>query len=423
MKKFYIVFFLLAPFSLYAYLDPGTGSLLLYAIVGIASSLLFFLRNLGYSIVEFLFSKSSTRSTPKTLPDIVIHSEGGRYWQVFESILEAFSKKNIPVAYVTPEKNDPAFEWAKAHPSITVINPGNEMMTLSWLNHIETKLVLSTTPGLDVYMWKKSKKVKRYAHIFHSPTTVEFYEFFALSFYDDIICSGEFQKPGIIELDTKRNLEQKNFHIAGLSYYDYMLKEMKNLPEAKNSGKKTILYAPTWGLRSSLDNAEQTIQILLDANYDVIFRPHPQSFISDKEIIDSILNTFKKNTAFLLDKNRTAIEAMHKSDCMITDFSGVMFDYLYLFNKPVILATVDAPVGGYEAEEIESELWDVTMGKKLSIAYPENPDQLVDTIKNAIKNKDTIKDEILKVRDETIMNFGKAGEAIVDVSLKILNSL
>jgi CDP-glycerol glycerophosphotransferase (TagB/SpsB family) len=155
----------------------------------------------------------------------------------------------------------------------------------------------------------------------------------------------------------------------------------------------------------------------------VIFRPHPQSFISDKEIIDSILNTFKKNTAFLLDKNRTAIEAMHKSDCMITDFSGVMFDYLYLFNKPVILATVDAPVGGYEAEEIESELWDVTMGKKLSIAYPENPDQLVDTIKNAIKNKDTIKDEILKVRDETIMNFGKAGEAIVDVSLEILNSL
>ena len=114
---------------------------------------------------------------------------------------------------------------------------------------------------------------------------------------------------------------------------------------------------------------------------------------------------------------------MHKSDCMITDFSGVMFDYLYLFNKPVILATVDAPVGGYEAEEIESELWDVTMGKKLSIAYPENPDQLVDTIKNAIKNKDTIKDEILKVRDETIINFGKAGEAIVDVSLKILNSL
>ena len=40
-----------------------------------------------------------------------------------------------------------------------------------------------------------------------------------------------------------------------------------------------------------------------------------------------------------------------------------------------------------------------------------------------LKNKDTIKDEILKVRDETIMNFGKAGEAIVDVSLEILNSL
>ena len=34
LKYFYCLFFLLVPVYAFAYLDPGTGSLLLYAVIG-----------------------------------------------------------------------------------------------------------------------------------------------------------------------------------------------------------------------------------------------------------------------------------------------------------------------------------------------------------------------------------------------------
>lgn len=100
--------------------------------------------------------------------------------------------------------------------------------------------------------------------------------------------------------------------------------------------EKTVLYAPSWGTRSSINTfGPEMIEKLLAGGMKVIFRPHPQSFISDKEKLDDLFNKFAKNENFILDKNKTGMESMANSDLMISDFSGVIFDYYYLFNKPV----------------------------------------------------------------------------------------
>ena len=104
LKYFYCLFFLLVPVYAFAYLDPGTGSLLLYAVIGIASSVIFALRNLWYRILELVFSGKGKNAARKDLPDIVFHSEGKKYWHIFQSVIEALLKKTFRVLILLPIK-------------------------------------------------------------------------------------------------------------------------------------------------------------------------------------------------------------------------------------------------------------------------------------------------------------------------------
>jgi len=216
------VFLFLVPSLTWAYLDPGTGSLLVYALVGMLASAAFALRNAFYWLKGLVLSGSRVKIRGNA--DIVFHSEGGKYWHVFEPVVRAMIELKQPVCYVTPDRSDPAFslqcEW------FSVACPGSEFATIAWMNRVRAKVVVSTTPHLDVYMWKRSPSVGRYVHLFHAPDGIDFYEKYALCFYDDILTVGEFQEAAITRLDSLRNLPPKNFYPVGCTYFDYMLREL-----------------------------------------------------------------------------------------------------------------------------------------------------------------------------------------------------
>ncbi len=426
MRWFYVAFFLLiAPYYAFAYLDPGTGSLLLYAVIGIASSIIFALRNLWYRMIEFFFSKKSGGTTEKkALPDIVFHSEGGKYWQVFKPMIQELLKRNIECAYITPDKTDEGLLFAKENTLYRPINPGKEMMTISYLNNIKTKLVISTTPGLDVYMWKRSKHVEKYIHVFHAPTGIDLYEKYGLSFYDCIFSVGDFQEAAQNKLDDYRGLSHKKFYPTGCLYYDYMVEELKSVNQDEAGDGNTILYAPSWGARSSVVKyGTKIIEKLLETNMNVIFRPHPQSFVSDKQIIEDIKKHFTGNASFSFDTNRTGITSMIKSELLVTDLSGVLFDYAYLFNKPILIVNYETKLGGYEAEELGDEAWDVKASLELAEKAGDDIENLPNQIMSIKQNNEQISEKILKFKQENIYNFACAGKAAADNIVKILEEL
>ena len=409
MRTTYLFFFLFLPVFTHAYLDPGTGSLLVYAVIGILTSLGFLLRGLWYHLIGLFFSTGSN-VRGKIMPDLVFHSEGGRYWQVFEPIISACLAKGIPCAYITPDKKDPAHTFENDSGLFLVIRPGSEAATIAYLNKIKTKVVVSTTPGLDVYMWKRSKHVSRYVHIFHAPTSVAFYEKYALSFYDDIFTVGFFQDPEINQLDLLRNLPEKKLYPVGLSYFDYMLKKMETFKRSRNDF--TVLYAPTWGLRSSLNlYGHKILDILVQENYRIIFRPHPQSAISDKDIMGSIVSVYKDHPLVEFDYNPTSIAAMANSDLLITDLSGIFFDYAFLCSRPIILTGSEVSFAGYEAEDMTTVPWELEAPKQFSHDLKGNIESIPAVISEIRTMYASAEDNIMAFRDRNICNFGNAGEA------------
>ncbi len=390
------------------YLDPGTGSLLLYAIVGITTTVLFALRGFWYSLRSKVFM--GKKGAVKEMPDLVFQSEGGKYWQVFQPVLKALDKYDIKYGFVTSDKNDPVF--TSGLKNVVAVCPGKELMTLSYMNRIKAKIVVSTTPQLDVYMLKRSKHVGKYVHLFHAPADIGMYEMYAFDNYDTLLCTGPYQKDAIRSIEKNRHENAKELLDTGCTYYDYMLEELKKLPQKPDEGL-TVLYAPAWGERSSVVKyGTAVIDRLVEAGIRVIFRPHPQMYVSDKETIAAMEAKIKGNSLIELDRNRTAAASMARSHAMVTDISGVIFDYAFLFEKPIFLVNAEYNLGGYDVIDIDGgRVWDLDKSREITrIIKPEEIQSLASIVRSEIGNADAHRDRIRKIKDEEIYNFGHAGE-------------
>ncbi len=391
------------------YLDPGTGSLLLYAIVGITTTVLFALRGFWYSLRNKVFM--GKKGAVKELPDLVFQSEGGKYWQVFQPVLKALDKYDIKYGFVTSDKNDPVF--TSNLKNVVPVCPGKEMITLSYMNNIKAKVVVSTTPHLDIYMLKRSKNVQKYVHLFHAPADIGMYEIYAFDIYDTLLCTGPYQKESIRSIEKNRHAKVKELLDTGCTYYDYMLEELSKLPQKPDEGL-TVLYAPAWGERSSLVKyGTAVIDRLAEAGIRVIFRPHPQMYVSDKETIQAVEEKIKGNSLIELDRNRTAAASMARSSAMVTDNSGVIFDYAFLFEKPIFVVNAEFNLGGYDVIDIDGgKVWDQEKIREITrIIKPEEIQNLVTVVKSELGNADFYRDKIRRIKKEEIYNFGHAGEA------------
>lgn len=391
------------------YLDPGTGSLLLYAIVGITTTVLFALRGFWYSLRSKVFM--GKKGAVKELPDLVFQSEGGKYWQVFQPVLKALDKYDIKYGFVTSDRNDPVF--SSGLKNVVAVNPGKELMTLSYMNRIKAKVVVSTTPQLDVYMLKRSKNVGKYVHLFHAPADIGMYEMYAFDNYDTLLCTGAYQKDAIRSIEKNRHEKAKELLETGCTYYDYMLEELKKLSQKRDEGL-TVLYAPAWGERSSVVKyGTAVIDRLVEAGIRVIFRPHPQMYVSDKETIAVVEARIKGSSLIELDRNRTAAASMARSHAMVTDISGVIFDYAFLFEKPIFLVNAEYNLGGYDVIDIDGgRVWDLEKAEEITrIIKPEEMESVASIVRSEIGDAEKYRKAIRKIKNEEIYNFGHAGEA------------
>ncbi len=400
------------------YLDPGTGSLLLYAIVGITTTVLFALRGFWYSLRSKVFM--GKKGAVKELPDLVFQSEGGKYWQVFQPVLKALDKYDVKYGFVTADKNDPVFTAGLKN--VVPVCPGKELMTLSYMNNIKAKVVVSTTPQLDVYMLRRSKHVQKYVHLFHAPADIGMYEMYAFDYYDTLLCTGSYQKEAIRSIEKNRHEKAKELLDTGCTYYDYMLEELKKLPQ-KPDETLTVLYAPAWGERSSVVKyGTAVIDRLVEAGIRVIFRPHPQMYVSDKETIQAVEEKIKGNSLIELDRGRTAAASMARSHAMVTDISGVIFDYAFLFERPIFLVNAEYNLGGYDVIDIDGgKVWDLDKSREITrIIAPGEVQNLASIVKSEIDNADAYRDKIRKIKNEEIYNFGHAGEAAAKQLVEML---
>ncbi len=105
---FVILSVLLEPQAAYAYLDPGTGSMLLSVFVGLISGAYFVIRKLP-STLRSLFFRLTGKTDALKHNTLTFYAESAAYWSTFKPILAALETLGVESSYLTSDEKDPVF--------------------------------------------------------------------------------------------------------------------------------------------------------------------------------------------------------------------------------------------------------------------------------------------------------------------------
>lgn len=409
-----VVWYTFSAMPAYAYIDPGTGSMLFSVILCSLTTLLFLFNSVVLKL-KHLFYRKGTVSQNKH--KFVIYSEGNKYYSVFKPVLDEFEKRQIPVMYYTSSEEDSVLSEKYDFVKSEFLGKGNRAYFK--LAFLQADVCLMTTPQLDVLQLKRSKNVKHYSHIFHSIGFSMDYHLFSLDYFDSVLCDAQYQVPMVREIEQKRNLPAKQLPVVGSTYMDY---NRQNFIVSRDIDKPfTILVAPSWGKNGLLYRfGEKVLDKLVDTEYSIIVRPHPQSIQVEPELINRLKSRYSNNKNIVWDFENNNMLSMSRADVLISDFSCIMMDYAFLYKKPFIYIDSDVNLEMMDCADLDTLPWRFkimdTIGKKLNLENDEIS-KIVDIINEMKSNEDVLK----RIEDASHYAWeyqGQAAKNVVDFLIK-----
>lgn len=393
------------------YIDPGTGSMLFSVFIGIVSALVFLFRKIFIKI-KFILSGGKIEKLSSTKIPYVIFTDHKRYWNIFKPVCDEFEKRGLPLAYWTASPDDPALQQKYQHVNAEFIGEGNK--AFAKLNMMNACIVLSTTPGLDVYQWKRSKNVDFYVHICHDIGEPVAYRMFGCDFYDAILLSGSFQETFIRILEQKRDEKSKETYVVGCAYMDVMKQRLSALAPVKNK-KPVVLLAPSWGESAILKKYGSSIlDALIATGYKIVVRPHPQSFTSEKDMIEPLLQKYKASDDFEWNRDNDNFETLRQADILVTDFSAIIFDYALVFDKPLIYADTSYDSSPYDSAWLDEPLWRFEVLPDLGVKLEQNDFSNLKGIIDNLMSDESFQKGREKIRAQAWQFQGQGAKRTVD---------
>lgn len=420
IERSIFVLLILFTSNAWAYLDPASGSMLLTTLVSIVAGLYFLFKSFYYALVKKIASMFGKR-IEQNKKNIIIYSEGPQYWLLFKPLLDGLSQKKIDTVYISSDKNDPGLKFESDYISTLFIGKGNK--AYSYLSVAEAKIFVSTTHGLDVLQIKKSKGVDHYIHLIHAPSSLYKYKLYSLDYFDSVFVSGPHQIEDIRYLENIRNTKKKNIYKIGCLYYDEMHKQVS--PKQKDDDI-TVLIAPSWDVNGLLSVYGSKLLIpLLEKGFKIILRPHPQSFIAEQSMLEEIKRDLSRYNNIEWDNDPSPIISMNKCDVMISDYSSVTMDYLFLFKQPLIVMKFDIEYCGFDGEDLKDgglPHWEIEILKQVGKVC-DNVDKLPQMVSLMHNNSTFIKKEIEDIIEASLYNFKIAKEPAIETVIDILNGI
>jgi len=400
---------------------------MLFSILIGATATIYFVARAVIIKAKVLFSGGKAQSA-KSRHKCVIYGEDKRYWNLFKPVLDEFEKRNFPILYLTSSKDDPCFELTYNHIVFEYIGEGNK--AFARLNFISADFVLMTTPGLDVYQLKRSKAVKHYSHLIHGTSDATLYRLFGLDYFDSVLLTGDYQGEDIKRLEMLRGLPPKQLVTVGCPYLDLAVQRMP--PAVPHPF--TVLVSPSWGPSALLARyGEKLLDFLLDTGYNVIIRPHPQSKISENAILERLSLRYKDRNNITWDYETDNIFSLSKSDIMISDFSGIILDYVFLYDKPVIYSNYSFDLRPYDADDLVSqpspksegsplahEPWQFRTLKEIGIELRESDFASIGDVIQKASNSASLTEARRVARDTAWQHRGEAGALIADFVIETI---
>ena len=352
---------------------------------------------------------------------LIFYSEKSGFYKYFSGIIQyILNNSNIEIHYITSDPNDNIFNTKKDRLNTYYVGK-NKLISL--FMKIEADVVVMTTPDLQKYYLKKSlvRKDVEYIYLDHGMTSLNLtLRTGALDYFDTIFANNEEQVKEIKEIEKLRKTKQKNIVKVGFPFIDDLIKKYKK--DNYKSDEKSLLIAPSYQQDNILESCiDDILEKLLNTEYKIIVRPHPQYIQRNPEKVNDLINKYenKFNNNFYFELDFSTNESIYRSDLLITDWSGIGIEYSLTTTRPTLYINTKMKIINKDYKKINVEPIDIVLRNKIGKAIEK---QDIKKIKNIvdklISSKEEYKDKIVDARNKYLFNIGSsskiAGEYIIN---------
>ena len=233
----------------------------------------------------------------------------------------------------------------------------------------------------------------------------------SIDHFDTIFCTGKHQREETEKTEIAYNLPKKKLVDWGYCLLDDMRAEYYNRSRKENS-KKSILIAPSWQTGNIVDSClDQLLESLRGKGYKIIVRPHPQHVRHQPERMEALKAKFSVDQDIEIQTDFSSNDTVYEADMMITDWSGIAYEYSFTTYKPVVFIDTPLKIMNPEYQKIDTVPFNIWMRDILGkVVKPEEASTIDRVIEEILQSADKYYNTIKDYAYEYVYNLDHSGE-------------
>lgn len=345
---------------------------------------------------------------------IVFYSESTGFYKYYKGIIEyLLQHTNIIIHYITSDPNDAIFELSHKEDRIRPYYIGEKKL-ITLMMKMEADIVVMTMPDLENFHIKRSyvRKDIEYIYVPHGMDSLNMtMRTGSMDHYDTVFCVGKHQREEIEKTEQVYNLQHKHLVDWGYSLLDEMRRDYGALDNKENE-QKQILIAPSWQQDNIVDSCLETIlDKLQEKDYKVVVRPHPQHVRHKKEQLELLKEKYRENQNIEIQTDFSSNSTVFEADLMLTDWSGIAYEYAYTTQKPVLFINTPMKVMNPEYEKIGVVPLNISLREEIGCSLNlDELDKIGDIVDTMINSSESYHAKIGEFVNKYVYNLGHSSE-------------
>ena len=349
---------------------------------------------------------------------VVFYAEGGGYYKYFQSVIEwLLAHTNLTIHYVTNDPRDPVFAKAKGVGAMARIRPYfiGPTKIIPLMMKMDADIVVMTTPDLNTYHLKRSyvRRDVEYVYVDHGPTSVHMcYRKGAFDHFDTIMCNGPFQVAEHRATERLYGLKAKTLVESGYPLLDTLSSATDR--GGVRSGPARIMIANSHQPDNIFDSClDALVGALAGEGRQLVLRPHPQYVRRNPAKMQAIAARYAGRRDIVLETDFSKPSTMDRSDVLITDWSGIAYEYAYKTHRPTLFVDTPMKVINPEWRKVGIEPTDITFRNEVgsSVAMDDMAGAAA-KLADMLARPDAYAERIERLFGQSFFNPGHAGEVV-----------
>jgi YidC/Oxa1 family membrane protein insertase len=326
-----------------------------------------------------------------------------------------FEHSDIVIHYLTNDPDDAVFRIGNER---LIPYYSGQKKTISLMLKLDADIMVTTVPDLQNYHLKRSlvRDDIEYIYIPHGPASTHLtMRETAYDHFNTVFCVGPHQAAELRRREELANLPQKKLVKAGYGLYDQLVASYADLPQ-KSNNKPKILIAPSWQADNIMELCiDNILKALAGRGFTIIVRPHPQyirMFPEQMKVLTERYSGYVADREITFELDFSGNNSIVSSDILITDWSGIAFEFSYCTLKPSIFVNTPMKVMNPDYEKYGLEVLDISLRDKVGVSIDvENISDINKCVERLLAEKDSFGEQIEKIVEKYIYHPEKNGEA------------